>query len=291
MERIGFVGLGAMGTPMAWNILKGGYELTVWNRTRARSRPFRERGVHVADSPADLARHVDAVVIMVTGSSDLLDVLQGDGGALAGLGAGMTVINMSTVARAVTEEAASLVRETGARFVDAPVSGTVEPAKQGQLVILAGGKDEDIDAAEPLLLTMGNQVVRCGGIGQGTSMKLVINLMLAGMTALLAEGLVTGESFGLDPERILEALENGGLAAPLFQAKGRAILAGRYEKQFPVDYLLKDLDLLLEAAGGHGRQLRTTAAVRELFQAARNAGLGNEDLAAVYKVVKPTRQP
>lgn len=286
MERVGFLGLGAMGTPMAWNVHKGGYELSVFNRSPTRADPFRERGIKVADSPADLAHHADVVIVMVTGPGDLLEVLEGGNGALAGLGRGMTVINMSTVSRDATTRAAHLVRETGARFVDAPVSGTVKPAEDAQLVILAGGDDQDIDLVEPLLLCMGKQVVRCGDIGQGTDMKLVINLMLGGMMALLAEGMAMSEALGLDGERVMEALDNGALAAPMYRIKGRAIREGRYDRQFPVDLVFKDLDLVLEAAGRHGQPLHATAAVRELYSAARGAGLGNEDLAAVYEVVR-----
>ncbi len=289
MERVGFIGLGAMGAPMAWNVHKGGYELSVFNRTAARAAPFRERGITVADSPADLARHADSVVIMVTGPGALMEVLEGENGALAELGEGMMVINMSTVSREATARAARLVRHTGARFVDAPVSGTVKPAEDGQLVILAGGRDEEIDIVEPLLLCMGKQVIRCGDVGQGTDMKLVVNLMLGGMMALLAEGLSLGEAFGLEGDRILQALDNGALAAPMYQVKGRAIRDEDYEKQFPVDLVFKDLNLALEAAGRQGQPLHTTAAVRELFSAAHGAGLGDEDLAAVYKVVKSSR--
>jgi len=285
MERIGFIGLGAMGAPMALNVHQNGYELCVWNRTRTRAAPFREHGVEVADSPADLARHCDIVIIMVTGPGDLLEVLSGKDGVLDGLSKGMTVINMSTVSREATLEAARLVRDTGARFVDAPVSGTVKPAEKAQLVILAGGENDDIDAVESLLLTMGKQVVRCGDVGQGTRMKLVINLMLGGMMVLLAEGLAAGEAFQLETERILEALDNGALSAPLFKVKGGVIREGDFTKQFPVDLVFKDLNLALEAAGRQGQALHATAAVRELFAAARGAGLGDEDLAAVYKVV------
>lgn len=286
MERVGFIGLGAMGTPMAWNVHKGGYELSVYNRTASRAEAFRDQGVSIADSPADLARHTDIVIIMVTGPGDLLQVLEGEEGALAGLGKGMTVINMSTVSREATGRAAQLVRETGARFVDAPVSGTVKPAENAELVILAGGREVDIDAVEPLLLTMGKQVVRCGEVGRGTDMKLVINLMLGGMMALLAEGMAMGETLGLSAERVLEALDNGALAAPMYQVKGRAIRDGNYEKQFPVDLVFKDLNLALETAGHHGQPLHATAAVRELYSAARGAGLGDEDLSAVYKMVR-----
>lgn len=289
MERVGFVGLGAMGTPMAWNIHGRGYELSVYNRTASRAAPFRERGVTVADSPADLARHADIIVIMVTGPGDLLDVLEGESGALAGLGKGMTVINMSTVSREATQRAADLVRETGAGFVDAPVSGTVKPAENAQLVILAGGRDQDIDLVEPLLLSMGKQVVRCGDIGQGTDMKLVINLMLGGMVALLAEGMAMSETLGLSGERVLQALDNGALAAPVYQVKGQAMREGRFEKQFPVDLVFKDLNLVLDAAGRHGQPLHATSAVRELYSAARGAGLGDQDLAAVHEMVKPGR--
>jgi len=199
------------------------------------------------------------------------------------------VINMSTVSPDATLAAAERVRAAGGRFVDAPVSGTVKPAQDGTLVVLAGGEDADLDAAEPLLQTMGKAVVRCGAIGQATRMKLVLNLMLGGMMQCLAEGLSLADSQGIDGKAVLQALAGGPMGAGLYQMKGDMMLDGQFAKQFPVDLMFKDLNLVLDTAGQAQLPLPMTAAVRESFNAARGLGYGDEDMAAVVKVLRELR--
>ncbi|MEJ2343929.1 MAG: NAD(P)-dependent oxidoreductase [Gammaproteobacteria bacterium] len=284
MQSIGFIGLGNMGAPMAWNIHKAGYRLSVYNRTPARAQPFRDAGMEVAATPAALAADADVVVIMVTDPAALHGVIAGTDGVVDGLKAGTTVINMSTVSPDASLEAAGIVQEHGGRFVDAPVSGTVKPAEEGTLVVLAGGAREDLEAVAPLLETMGRQVVYCGGIGDATRMKLVLNLLLGGMMELLAEALALGKGFGLDGAAILNAVAAGPLGAPLYAMKGEAMLAGRFASQFPVELMFKDMNLVLQAAGQLAVPLPATAAVRESFNAARALGYGDEDMAAVIQV-------
>ena len=197
MQSIGFVGLGAMGASMAWNIHKAGHALSVYNRSPQRAAPFAEAGLTVHDSPAALAAGADAVVIMVTDPGALHAVLHGSEGLLAGLRPGAVVINMSTVSPDATAAAHAAVSAAGGRFVDAPVSGTVKPAEDGTLVVLAGGAPADVDAVLPVLECMGKTVIRCGEVGTGTRMKLVLNLMLGGMMAMLGEGLALGQAMGL----------------------------------------------------------------------------------------------
>lgn len=287
MQNIGFIGLGAMGSPMAHNIHARGYTIGVYNRSEAPTLAFREVGIPVYGSAAELAAASDVVVIMVTGPAALQSVLHGEGGVLEGLREGSRVINMSTVSHAATVEAARDVAAHGGRFVDAPVSGTVKPAQDGTLVILAGGETADIDAVEPLLLSMGKTVVRCGGAGQATRMKLVLNLLLAGMMQSLAEALALGQASELDPQQILAAVGAGPLGAALYAMKGAMMIQGEYPKQFPVDLLAKDTGLVLEAAAGKGLVLPLTAAVNATLAAARARGYGDEDMAALYKVVSP----
>jgi len=293
MKKIGFIGLGAMGSGMARNIAKGGYTLAVYNRSSAPADTFRAEGIAVHPSPAALAADSDAVVVMVTDPAALADVLAGDQGLLAGLrakaGHSVMVINMSTVSPEATLAAARDVSDAGGRFVDAPVSGTVKPAEDGTLVVLAGGDGGDIDAVEPLLKTMGKAVIRCGAVGQATRMKLVLNLMLAGMMQSLAEGLSLAESQGLDGAAVLEAISGGPLAAGLYAMKGGMMLDNQFNKQFPVDLLFKDLNLVLDAAGKAHLPLPMTAAIRETFSAARGLGYGDEDMAAVIKVLRRLR--
>ncbi len=286
MEKIGFLGLGAMGVPMARNIRRGGYPLSVYNRNPARADLLKADGAEVCPSPRALAGRCDTVVVMVTGPDDLLAVIDGPEGIAAGLTKGKVVINMGTVSPEATLRAAELVQAKGADFIDAPVSGSVLPAENATLVILAGAEAKALARATPLLKTMGREVIHCGGVGAGTQMKLVLNLMLGNMMQTLAEGLMLGRGFGLAPATVLAALGGGAMAAPMFQVKGKAITEGNYAKQFPVSLVFKDLNLVLEAAGRLHIPLPQTAAARECFNGAMARGYGDEDMAAVVKVLK-----
>lgn len=286
MEKIGFLGLGAMGMPMARNIRQGGYPLAVYNRTAARAQPLQVEGVDLCATPRELAGRSEVVVIMVTGPDDLRAVACGPDGVAAGLTKGKTVINMSTVSPAAVAEVAEAVQAAGADFVDAPVSGTVKPAEEAALVILAGADAKVLKRVTPLLKTMGKEIVHCGGVGAGTQMKLVLNLMLGNMMQTLVEGLMLGRGFGLDPAAVLGALAGGAMAAPMYQVKGKAIIDGRFDKQFPVHLMFKDLNLVLEAGGALHVPLPQTAAARECFSSAMARGLRDEDMAAVVKVLE-----
>lgn len=290
MEKVGFIGLGAMGGAMARNIHKAGYVLGVYNRDTARTEAFRDDGITIYSSPAETATSSDAVIIMVTDPPALTAILDGPDGILAGLNnkprGGTLIINMSTVSPEATLNAAAKVDAAGGRFIDAPVSGTVKPAQDGTLVILAAGKAADIAVAEPLFNTMGKAIVRCGNTGQATRMKLVLNLMLAGMMQCLAEGLSLANSQDLDGAAVLEALNSGPLGAGLYQMKGGMMLNDNFTKQFPIDLMFKDLNLVLETAGQNRLPLPMAASVRESFSAARGLGYGNEDIAAIIKVLR-----
>lgn len=286
MESIGFIGLGAMGAPMARNIRNGGYALGVYNRTPAAAEPFRALGASVCESPKQTAGRADITVIMVTGPEALEEVISGPDGVVAGLTAGKAVINMSTVSPEATEAAAKAVAEKGADFVDAPVSGSVKPAEEGTLTVLAGAKDKALSRVMPVLKSMAGEVIACGDIGQGTRMKLVLNLMLGNMMHALAEGMTLGRRFGLETGAILSALASGPMAAPMYQLKGKAIDEGNFASQFPVRLMAKDLNLLLAAAEATHTSLPQTEAIRKSFAAALERGLGDQDMAAVIKLLE-----
>lgn len=286
MDEIGFIGLGAMGSRMAWNVHDAGYSLCVYNRSAEKAEPFEEDGVTVCASPAEATEGADAVFTMVAGGDALMNVLQDDDGILAGIDEETVVINTSTVSRTTTEEVADLVAETGGRFVDSPVSGTTGPAEQGTLTVLAGGDTEVVESVEPLLEAIGEPVVHCGAVGQGTNMKLFINLLLGEMMEGFAEALVFGEQHDLGMDDMLQVVDSGGLAAPLFQAKGNAIRTNDFEPRFSVELLSKDLDLILDAAGEADVPLPATAATREAASATRGLGHGEEDMAALVKHVE-----
>jgi len=283
---VGFIGLGTMGAPMAWNVYRKGYPLGVYNRDRRKTEPFRAEGCRVYETPAEAAAASDVVVIMVTGPEALLEIVSGKHGVMEGIQRGRVVINMSTVSEDATQETAHAVTSAGGLFLDAAVSGSRKPAEEGSLVVLAGGDPALIDRMEPLLLTMGKKVIRCGGVGKGTQMKLMINLLLADMMAAFSEALVFGDRCGLSMEAMLDTVASGAMAAPMFALKGKAVAQGDFSKHFPVNLVFKDLNLVLEAAGRTGVPLPLTAAARELFSAARAQGWGDEDMAAVVKVLR-----
>jgi 3-hydroxyisobutyrate dehydrogenase-like beta-hydroxyacid dehydrogenase len=284
-KKIGLIGLGTMGAPMARNIKNAGFDLGVYNRTESRAEAFRDEGATVYYAPWELAEDCDVIIIMVTGPADLLELV----GSIADvLKSGKTVINMTTVSEKATLQAAQIVDSQGADFLDAPVSGSKKPAEDGTLVILAGGKEEIIDETEPLLLSMGKKVVGCGEIGAGTKMKLMINMLLANMMGAYAEALTFGRKMGLDFEVINETINSGALGCPLFTIKGNSIARDDYAKNFSIDLIFKDINLALEAGGISGIALPVTSAVREMFSGAEGMGLGDEDMAAVVKYYQKT---
>ncbi|MCU4799580.1 NAD(P)-dependent oxidoreductase [Halobacteria archaeon HArc-gm2] len=288
MTAVGFVGLGAMGAPMAWNLADAGFDLTVYNRTTERERPFAEAGVSVADSPKHLTERVEVVCLIVSDGDAVAEVLDRDLGILAGVDEETTVVQMSTIGHDETEAAANAVTDRGGRFVDCPVSGTVGPAEEGTLVGLAGGDEDDVESVRPVLEAMCDPVVSCGDVGQGTNMKLFINLLLGDAMSAFAEALTFGANRDLSVEDMLTVVENGALDSPLFSAKGEQIAAGDFAPRFPADYQFKDLNLALDAAGEDGVPMGVTAAARELFSAARGRGHGGEDMAAVVKHLEET---
>ncbi len=288
MTTVGFIGLGAMGAPMAWNLDDAGFDLVVYNRSTDKEQPFAEAGVSVADSPKHLTERADVVCLIVSNGDAVEDVLERDLGILAGVDEETTVVQMSTIGYAETMAAADLVREAGGQFVDAPVSGTVGPAEDGTLVGLASGEESVVESVRPVLEAMCEPVVNCGEAGNGTNMKLFINLLLGDAMGAFAEALVFGQANGLDPADMRTVVENGALDCPLFSIKGENIAAGDFEPRFPVAYQFKDLSLALDRAGEIDVPLSQTAAAREAFNAAKARGYGWEDMASVIKPLEET---
>lgn len=271
---------------MAWNLHDAGLLASVYNRTSAKAEPFADRGVPVAASPADLAEQVEVVVVMVTADEALHAVLEGPQGVLSGLPPDAVVVNTSTVSVEATEQAATAVEAAAGRFVDAPVSGTVGPAEEGTLTVLAGAAPPLLDEVQPVLEVVGNPVVHCGEVGTGTETKLFTNLLLGNLMQAYAEALVFGQRHGLSLDHMQDVIDASPVGAPLFGYKGPVVEARDFEKQFPVDLLLKDLDLIAEAAERRGVYLPQTAATREAVNGAKALGHGDEDMAAVLKLLE-----
>lgn len=285
MPTVGFVGLGAMGAPMARNVAES-FDCIVYNRNPEATEPFADDGVPVADAPREVGERADVSVVMVTDGDAVRDVLTGVDGLLAGLDDGDHVVNASTVSPDDTAEIAALVADADGRFVDCPVSGTVGPAEEGTLTMLAGGAEEDVDAVEDVLRAMGDPVVRCGDVGDGTHAKLSVNLLLGDVMQSFAESLALADANGLDVDVMLEAIGSGALSSTLLDVKGEMIAEGDFEAAFPLDLQFKDLRLALDSASENEVPLPATAATKEAANAARALGHGDEDIAAFVRGIE-----
>ena len=284
MEKIGFIGMGIMGKPMALNVLAGGFQVMAYNRTAAKVKPLEDSGAKRAGTPAEVGQWADDVILMLTGPDAIDAVLEGEDGLFGRLGPGKTVINMSTVPPSYSRSLGQRIANTGAGFIDAPVSGSKVQAEQGILVILAGGDENEIQAREKLFGCIGKQVVHCGQVGDGSTMKMVINLLLAVMMAGFSEAIAMGERCGLETEAILEAVLSGAMACPLFKIKGEMAKEGKFPPQFPLKHMEKDLGFILHTAEECGIPIPVGREVWKRFNAAMQKGFGDQDFAAVKQI-------
>lgn len=289
MTRIGFMGLGIMGSAMARNLLRAGFPLMVYNRTAAKTADLAAAGAQVAASPLALAHDTEVLIAMVTGPEALEALLWGEEGAAAALGPGKTFINMSSVSPAYTLELAEQLQPLGVEFIEAPVSGTKKPAAEGTLIILAGGEQQKIEALNPIWQALGKKVVYCGPVGQGSMMKMTINLLLGVMMAGLAEAVNFGCQGGLNLETILEVILSGPLGCGLFQMKADLLRQQDFPVSFPLKHMTKDLKFIQDTAYATGAATLLAAAGLHLFRLGVNCGAGEEDFAAVAKVYQLLR--
>jgi 3-hydroxyisobutyrate dehydrogenase len=278
---IGWIGLGNMGRPMVSNLLSAGYDVTVYNRTREIAVPFSEKGAKLANSPRELAEQVDVVITMVSDSAALQAVFEGEEGLLAGVRAGQTVIDMSTVAPETSRQAAARLQEKGVSFLDAPVSGSVKPAAEGTLVILVGGDRSVFEKHLPIFDVLGKKAFYFGENGQGANAKLVINMLLGITMQGLSEALVLGAKTGLDRATLLEMIGVTACASPIIAMKTPNILEENFAAAFALKHMEKDFGLALEAAKHVQASLPATAASHQTFVAAKANGLGDQDIAAI----------
>ncbi|ABK46036.1 3-hydroxyisobutyrate dehydrogenase [Magnetococcus marinus MC-1] len=286
MQKIGFIGLGIMGSAMANSCHHAGYQLCVYNRGHARLKPFIDRSIPTAATPQALATQSDYMVIMVSDPAALLEVLQGPVGVCSADLTGKVVINASTVSVEASQQAATLVEQVGGAFLDAPVSGSKIPAQTGKLVFLAGGHHAVIQRCEPLLLSMGSAVIPCGAVGDGTRMKLAMNLLMSGMVQALAESLLLVRNSGLEDQLFMDAIKNSVLFAPILGMKGQAFLNRDFEPHFPLHLLYKDLNLIHAQALEHHVALPAGDAIRQGYAQAMQQGLGGLDIAAILQVLE-----
>ena len=286
MTRYGFLGLGIMGGAMAANLLRAGMDVTVWNRNPERCAALLEIGARQGKNPGEVAAGCDITFAMLSNPAASREVCFGPDGVLEGIGAGRGYVDMSTIDDHTARLVAEAVIERGGRFLEAPVSGTKKPAEDGTLIFLAGGDPELYADAAAAFGVMGKKSFFLGDVGQGVRMKLVVNLIMRGMMTAFCEGMALGQKAGLDGRQLLEVLDEGALANPMFRVKGPMLLQEQFPASFPLKYMQKDLRLALLLGDELRQPLHTAATANETFKKACAAGLADQDFAAVFDVVK-----
>jgi len=280
--RIGFIGLGIMGRAMAMNLVKAGFRVSVYNRTRQRTIEFADLGCEVAATPRALAKMSDTVITMVSDPAAMEAVMEGPEGVASAFAGGNTLINMSTLSPDYTAALAKKCFMAGVNFLDCPVSGSKGAAESGQLVILAGGEKSAVEKLSPVLKAMSREVIYAGPAPAGTALKLCVNLIVAQLTTGLAEAAALAEAQGIAPDLIFETLSaNPSLKCGYFEVKKEKILKKQFPADFPLKHMLKDARFMLAEAAKKKLSLPVTAAVVSLMEKSYNSGYGDKDLSAV----------
>ncbi len=287
IERIGFIGLGIMGLPMAGNLLKAGFELVVWNRTTAKSRDFarENQGVIVADSPSDVAGKASVIITIVTDSADVAQVISGDKGIIQGINPGSVVIDMSTISPAVEREMNELLKAEGCTLIDAPVSGGDVGARAGTLAVMAGGEKESFEQVLPVFEAMGKTITYCGPVGSGQLVKQCNQILVSMNLNAVCEAISFADNNGLDPDVMISAISGGAAGSWQLSNLGPKIVEGDYEPGFMIDLMQKDLKLVLETANASSTSVPGAATVHQLFNSAQGKGLGKKGTQALFEAV------
>ena len=280
-QRVGFLGLGLMGSRMAKNLATKGFQVTVWNRNRDRAAPLEPLGVRVADTPARLMADVEVACTCVATPEALEKVVAGQDGLLSTAKRGQLLIDFSTIGPDQARSLEARAAEKGVDFVEAPVTGSKNGAEKGTLLIMAGGTSASLARAEPVFRAVGEKWVHCGPVGAGSQVKLAGNALIAAMLQSLGEGMLVATRAGVDPAKVLEVVQASGFRSPYFDFKGQALLRRDFETHFSIDLMHKDLRLFLQSAAALRVPTPTTAAVEQCYELARAAGKGEQDIGAV----------
>lgn len=289
IKKVGFVGLGTMGSRMARNLAKKGFQVTVWNRTRARADALRQSGMEVASSPAEVAARVDAFCTNVADPSALREVTFGPNGLFSACKSGQLFVDFSTISPALARELESVASGRGIDFVEAPVTGSRDGAEKGTLLIMAGASPAALERVQPIFKAVGEKVVHCGPVGAGSQVKLGGNAIISMMLEGLCEAMLLTQAAGVNPRKLLEVVQASGFRSPYYDFKGPAILRRDFDPHFSIDLMFKDLRLFLESAAEHRVPTPAVNCVKESYQLARAQGKGAEDISAVITALEELR--
>ena len=285
MAKLGFVGLGVMGSEMVLRLLGKGHTVTGYNRTRSKAEGLFQKGMKWGDSPRAVAAAADVVFSMVTNSAALEAIVEGPEGILAGLTPGKFYVDISTVSPEYSRVVAAKVRAKGCDMVDAPVSGSVITLQEGKLSVMVGGSRETFEKLKPILLEIGPKVTLVGDNGLALVMKIATNLSLAVQMLAFSEGVLLAEKSGISREIAVEVLVNSAIASPMIKYRGPFVLRLPDEAWFNVNMMQKDMLLALELGRKLDVPMPSTAVTNEFLTAARGMGLVKEDFAVVYDVL------
>jgi len=275
--KIGFIGLGIMGKPMSRNLLKAGYELVVFNRSKGAVNELVAAGAKAAENPREVAEQAEIVITMLPNSPHVREVVLGEAGVIEGAAKGSVVIDMSSIAPLVSREIAARLAEKGIEMLDAPVSGGEPKAIEGTLSVMVGGKKEIFDKCLPVMKAMASSVVLVGSAGAGNVAKLANQIIVALNIAAISEALVLAAKAGADPDLVYQAIRGGLAGSAVLDAKAPLIMDRKFNPGFRIDLHIKDLNNVLETSHSIGVPLQLTASVMEIMQALKVDGLGDAD--------------
>lgn len=283
MKKIGFIGLGTMGLPMAGHLLNNDYEVIVFNRTRNKADSLEKQGAIIASSPEEVARKSEVVFTMLTADQAVEEVILGEKGIIKGAHAGLIVVDSSTISPNTSKKLADILLNKGIEMLDAPVTGSEPQATEGILTFMVGGKKEIYEKCEPLFYVMGKQAYYMGENGSGSYTKLANNTMGAINLLSFSEAITMAAKSGIDPELFIKVVSGGGARSGMMDNKGPKILNRDFSPHFMTDLIYKDLGLAADVAKELDLPTPVLSLVKEMFQMARAKGYGAEDMSAVIK--------
>ncbi|KPK85009.1 MAG: hypothetical protein AMJ94_19520 [Deltaproteobacteria bacterium SM23_61] len=286
MERIGFIGIGLMGSQMTRRILEAQYPLTVWNRKKEKAGALISAGAKWADSPKAVAQASDVVITMVTDSAASEEVICGENGVLEGAHPGLTLIDMGSIAPEMSRSIAERARGKGIPMLDAPVTGNPKLASEGKLGIMVGGPKETFDACLPIFEKMGVKIIHVGENGKGTTLKLINNLIMGVAIEAVAEALVLASKAGIDPQKVLEITSVGGARTGAMETRGPRMIKHDFSPHFSISNMHKDLSSALKLAEEVGVSLPAASISREILRAAKSQGKADLDSCSVITVLE-----
>lgn len=284
---VAFIGLGTMGFPMAGHLQKAGHEVCVFNRTKAKAEAWqKEFQGKTTDTPRDAARGARFVFLCVGNDDDVRSVVYGENGVLAGMAPGSILVDHTTTSALLAREIAEKCSEKGVSFVDAPVTGGESGAQQGALSVLCGGDDLTVNLIRPIVSAYASSITRIGPVGHGQLAKMVNQICIAGCVQGLAEALAFGQRSEINMEKVLSAIGSGAASSWQMNNRGMTMLEGKFDFGFAVDWMRKDLGIVLDEASRNGASLPVTSKVDEFYSKVQEIGGGRLDTSSLILLLK-----